>query len=102
MLRQTKKGLVLAVRVVPNSSKTCIQGQVGGELKIRLQAAPVDGEANKLLISLLAKQLGVPKSAVGIVSGAAARSKVLLLACSSSVEEATRLLLPDEADDDDK
>ncbi|KAH9258087.1 hypothetical protein BASA81_003650 [Batrachochytrium salamandrivorans] len=100
MLRQTKKGLVLAVRVVPNSSKTCIEGQLGGELKIRLQAAPVDGEANKLLVGLLAKQLGVPKSAVGIVSGAAARSKVLLLASSSSLEETTKLLLlPDDSND---
>jgi len=39
----------LAIKVVPNASKTEITGWLGDSLKIRLQAAPQDGKANKAL-----------------------------------------------------
>jgi uncharacterized protein (TIGR00251 family) len=39
----------LAIKVVPNTSKTEITGWLGDSLKIRLQAAPQDGKANKAL-----------------------------------------------------
>jgi len=39
----------LAIKVVPNASKTEITGWLGDSLKIRLQATPQDGKANKAL-----------------------------------------------------
>jgi uncharacterized protein YggU (UPF0235/DUF167 family) len=46
-------------------------------LRARVAAAPVDGAANDALIRLLARELDVPPSAVRIVRGATARSKVV-------------------------
>ena len=44
-----------------------------GELRVRLRAPPVEGQANESLRRFLAKRLGVPASAVEIVGGATAR-----------------------------
>ena len=49
----------------------------GDALKVRLGAPPVDGAANEALIALLAEELGVPRRAVRIVSGASSRSKLV-------------------------
>jgi uncharacterized protein (TIGR00251 family) len=67
--------MIIAVRVQPRGSKTEIVGWHGKEIRIRVKAPPVDGAANEELIRFLARQLGVPRSAVTIVSGQGARSK---------------------------
>ncbi len=77
---QTDGGVVLAVKVVPASSKTAIVGQLNGMLKIKLSAAPEKGKANQCLIDFLAKRLGVRKNAVSIVSGATSPVKKVLIA----------------------
>lgn len=46
-------------------------------LKVRVSAAPADGQANAALTAFLAKALGRPKSAVRIVSGETARLKII-------------------------
>jgi uncharacterized protein YggU (UPF0235/DUF167 family) len=51
-----------------------------GALKVKLNAAPVDGAANDELVDLLAEWLGVAPRAVTIVQGAAARSKLVEVA----------------------
>jgi len=71
----TKTGAVISVKVIPRSSKSEIAGVFDGALKVRLNAPPVDGEANKELIKLLSKRFGVPKSAVSIVRGENTRLK---------------------------
>jgi uncharacterized protein (TIGR00251 family) len=38
-------------------------------VKIKVSAAPEKGKANKCLLDFLAKQLGVKKNAVSIISG---------------------------------
>jgi uncharacterized protein len=83
MVRETAGGVTLAVRVQPGAKKTAIIGQfgegAGAQLKIAVKAPPVEGRANTALIEFLAETFGLPKSAVEIVSGEQARSKVLLL-----------------------
>jgi len=49
----------------------------GEAIKIRLTSPPVDDAANEELTALLARELGVPRAAVRIVSGARARSKLV-------------------------
>ena len=49
-------------------------------LRVRVQESRVDGQANRALIKLLADRLGVPISAVRIVSGLKSRNKVVELA----------------------
>lgn len=72
-------GLLIDVRVQPKSSKNVIVGLHGEALKVKLNAPPVEGKANKALIQLVAKLLGCPKSDVEILSGQASRSKRLLV-----------------------
>lgn len=72
----------LAVRLTPGASTDRIDGRdVDAEgrpvLKVRVRARPVEGEANEALIKLLAKALGVPKSAVTIQRGGQSRTKMV-------------------------
>ncbi len=48
-------------------------------LKARVRAVPEDGKANAALLKLLAKTIGVPKSAVTLVAGHTSRVKTLRL-----------------------
>jgi hypothetical protein len=76
--------IVFTARVVPRASKSEIVGAHDGALKIRLAAPPVEGAANEELIKTLAKYFDVNKSAVEIVSGAAAKTKQIRIAGASS------------------
>lgn len=71
---------LLAVRLTPRGGADRIDGwetdAAGREhLKVRVRAAPVEGEANAALEAVLAKALGLPKSAVKVARGATARLK---------------------------
>jgi uncharacterized protein (TIGR00251 family) len=75
---------MITVRLMPRAGKDRIVGfetDARGQrvLKVAVSAPPVDGAANTALIALLAKRLGIPKSSVSLVSGAAARVKRLAL-----------------------
>jgi uncharacterized protein len=60
-------------------------------LKVRVRARPVEGEANAALIKLIAKTLGVPKSAVTLERGGQSRTKRLSIAGLSEPELKARL-----------
>ena len=68
----------------------------GEAIKIRLTSPPVDDAANEELIALLAKELGVPRSGVRIVSGARARSKVVEVV-GTSIDRVMQLATKDVA-----
>lgn len=74
-MEPSSNGIILTVRLVPRASRNEIAGEQGDALRIRLQAPPVDGKANKALIEFLAEVLDVPRSAVSIESGATSRMK---------------------------
>lgn len=74
-LRTIPGGIELAIHVVPRASKTEVSGEHDGAIKIRLQAPPVEGKANRALIEFLTEQLGVSRSAVTLCSGEAGRTK---------------------------
>jgi uncharacterized protein (TIGR00251 family) len=72
----------LAVRVTPKGGRDATDGWAldpGGRpyLKVRVSAAPSDGEANAALIAFLAKALKRPKSALRIASGETSRVKII-------------------------
>lgn len=83
MIRETKDGVTLAVRAQPGAKKTAIVGVYGegaeAQLKIAVQAPPVEGRANEALIAFLAELFSLPRPSVVIQSGALSRSKVFLL-----------------------
>ncbi len=67
----------LEVAVVPNAKRTGADGRHDGALRVRLNAPPVDGKANEVLVGWLADELGVPKRAVTLLRGQTARRKLL-------------------------
>jgi len=83
MLRVNPTGVTLAVRAQPGAKKTAITGVYGegatAQLRIAVQAPPLEGRANEALIAFLAQTFALPKNAVALVSGELSRNKVLLL-----------------------
>ncbi len=74
----------LAVRLTPRGGADRIDGwgeDAAGRplLKVRVSAPPVEGEANAALEKLMAKALGLPKSAVSVAAGQTARIKALAI-----------------------
>lgn len=67
----------VALRVVPNSKRSAVAGRHGDAFKIKVQAPAVDGKANAALLAFLAETLGVKEGALRLVSGTAARDKVV-------------------------
>ncbi len=74
-----REGLTLKVRVQPRSSKPGVAGPYGDALKVNLTSPPVDGRANKELIEVLAREYGIHKRDVEIISGRSSRNKVVRL-----------------------
>ena len=81
----------IRVKVVPRSSMNRIIGKEGDVYKVKITSPPVDGLANKTLIELFAKKLGVAKASVEIVSGH--RSKLKMIRIYGISEEDIQSLL---------
>jgi hypothetical protein len=75
----TAEGLVIRVQVQPRAARNAVAGLHGGALKIRLQAPPVDGAANRMCTDFLAELLDVPRRSVELVTGRTGRAKRLLV-----------------------
>ncbi|MDD2516074.1 MAG: DUF167 domain-containing protein [Candidatus Gracilibacteria bacterium] len=68
----------LKIKVVTRQPKTEFFGILeDGTLKIRLNALPEKGRANKELIEFVSKELGLNKNSVEIISGASDTIKML-------------------------
>lgn len=67
------------VQVKPGAARDSVEVLEDGSYVVRLRAKPIDGAANKALIELLSKTLGVPKSRISIDRGANARFKKVLI-----------------------
>ncbi|MDR3792194.1 MAG: DUF167 domain-containing protein [Terracidiphilus sp.] len=83
MLRSVEGGVALAVRAQPGARKTAIQGVYGegatAQLKIAVQAPPVEGKANAALTEFLSDFFDLSRSKVELTQGELNRSKVFLL-----------------------
>ncbi len=90
MLQQLSSGDTLAmeetpiearirVRLTPRAARDEIVGWRDDVLRVRVTAPPVGGRANAALERLLASALGLPKSAVRVVSGARSREKSVVI-----------------------
>jgi len=73
-----KNSVHFYVRARPGAETTeAVQRMDDGSIKINLEAPAQAGKANAALIMFLAKEFGVSAAHVEIVSGAAARMKLL-------------------------
>ena len=68
-IQEVNGGVVFVVKIVPGSSRTAACGLLNGMLKIKISAPPERGKANRALLDFLAKQLGVKKNTVALISG---------------------------------
>ena len=92
--RQSGGGLLVDVRLTPKSSRDGIDGieqLADGRcvLKARVRAVPEKGAANAALTKLVAKSVGLPKSAVDLESGSTSRIKTLRLSGDADQLSAT-------------
>ncbi len=97
--QRTATGLRLTVRLTPRGGRDALGGvrrdQAGrAQLLARVSSPPVEGAANTALVKLVAKNLGVPNSAVVITSCKTARIKTLEVAGDPAIlEQALEALL---------
>jgi hypothetical protein len=75
-------GVRVRLKVTPKARRAGIGGLLdepdgGKAIKVAVTAAPEDGKANAAVIALLAKEWGVAKSAISVVSGATDRRKLV-------------------------
>ena len=80
----TANGVTLTIRLTPKGGRDAIDGvEVMSDgravLKVRVRAAPSEGEANAALIRLIAKAMGVPPRNVVLAAGATGRRKRLMI-----------------------
>jgi len=97
-LEVTRDGFRLRVRLTPKSSRDALEGpgaDAAGvrHLKARVRAIPEKGAANAALVKLLAKALGVPKSAVSVDKGATDRVKLVAVCADASARARAENLL---------
>jgi len=87
--RTVEGGLALTIRLTPKSSRDAIEGAETASdgsvhLKARVRAAPESGKANAALEALVAKEAGVPKSAVRVTAGHTSRLKTVQIVCATT------------------
>ncbi len=69
--------VLIRVKAVPGASRDEIAGVLGDRLKIRVNAPPEGGKANKAIVKLLADALGIKTADVVLESGASSAQKVV-------------------------
>lgn len=93
--RHLPNGISLSVRLTPRASRDRLDGiaTLSDGRKVvaaRVRAVPDKGAANRALAALIAKSLDVPKSAVAVIAGHAARLKQVRI--DGDPQELTRKL----------
>ena len=69
--------LSLEVKVTPRASRDQIDGMRDGVLGVRVTAPPVDDAANRAVVKLIAKMVGVAQGRVRITRGSRGRRKII-------------------------
>jgi uncharacterized protein (TIGR00251 family) len=67
----------ISVKAIPNAPRSEIIGWLGGALKIKVHAPPVEGRANEVLCEFLADEFDLPRRAVTVLRGDTSRQKVI-------------------------
>ena len=77
MIKETSDGLLIRIKIVPNSSKNdlIIEDEF---IKVKVTAQPIENKANKALVEFLSKRFKVPKKSREIVKGDTSKEKTLL------------------------
>lgn len=85
----------IAVRIIPNSSKSYVVNQISGVIKIKIQEPSNNGKANRALVRLISEKLGIPIKKISIISGQKSRNKILSIDWPFSIDQIISKLLID-------
>ena len=77
MIKETQDGLLIRIKIVPNSSKNdlIIEDEF---IKVKVTAQPIEIKANKALVEFLSKKFKIPKTSIQIVKGDTSKEKTIL------------------------
>ena len=81
MIKEVEEGIIVSLKIVPNSSKNDIVLEEGF-VKVKITAQPIEGKANKALVEYLSKLFKIPKTSIEIVKGENSKDKTILLKTS--------------------
>ena len=73
------KKTTLTLQVQPNAKRNEVLGFAEGILRLKIAAPPVEGKANKELVSFLSKTLGINKSSITIDRGHTSKVKIVTI-----------------------
>ena len=88
----------LEIAVVPRASADRVGPYRDGVLRVRVTRPPADGEANRAVLRLVARALGLPPSQLVLVAGDRARRKRVRVDGIDGGELARRLAALGDAD----
>ncbi len=77
MIKEVDDGLIIKIKIVPNSSKNDIVLE-DEFIKVKITAQPIENKANKALVEFLSKSFKVPKTNIEIIKGDTSKEKTLL------------------------
>jgi uncharacterized protein (TIGR00251 family) len=78
--KRSPRPLRLSVKVVPKSSRSeIVEVQADGTWRVKIAAAPEKGKANAELCDFLAREFGVARSRVEVITGHASHRKQVLI-----------------------
>ena len=81
MYRLAEEGIIVELKVVPNSSKNgfVLPEAPGQPVKLKVTAQPIENKANKAVIEYLSKFFKVPKTSIVVLRGETSKEKTILL-----------------------
>ena len=74
-----QKRTTLTIQVQPKAKRNEVLGFEDGILRLKIAALPIEGKANKELISFLSKTLGTNKSSITIDRGHTSKVKIVTI-----------------------
>ena len=85
MIREVADGLVVKLKIVPNSSKNdlIIEEEF---IKVKITAQPIENKANKALIDYFSKYFKLAKTSIVILKGETSKEKTILF-CTQDKEK---------------
>ena len=78
-MEELKEGILVRVHCQPRARRPGVAGTYGTSLKLKLNAPPVDGKANKEAQELLSRIFRCPKRHIDLRSGRSSRDKAFLI-----------------------
>ena len=96
-LFEDRHGVVIAIEVTAGAKTSAFPAGYNEwrkQIGCRVTVPPVEGRANKAVIALVAKSLGIPASSVSILSGSTASQKRILITGMTRMELLGLLSVP--------